>query len=170
MTLKHYVLLLCSFITGTFLLNATVLTRALAAHAHAQASNPSASTAIVVAQASPSLIERTWQAEGDHFQVQIFKEKNVYNGKIVWLPPGAETTDVKNPNASLRSRSLLGLVILKGFTYNTSQNQWAGGTLYIPDMGRAVRPKKLWMEGPDQLKMQISMGLMTRTLTLTAVK
>jgi uncharacterized protein (DUF2147 family) len=154
-------------ISVTSLLNsAVVLTTALAARAEAPKVKAAAQ---IIAQASPSLIERTWQPDNNKFRVQFFKENNIYNGKIVWLPPGAETKDVKNPDPNLRSRNLIGSVMFKGFTYDPDKKQWTGGTLYIPERGGSMKPK-LWMEGADRLKVKISMGMMSRTLTLAAIK
>jgi hypothetical protein len=145
------------------LLDATLFTTALAAQAEIN-HNSTHHTA----QASPSAIERTWQAEENKFQVKLFQEHHVLKGKIVGLPPGAETKDVKNPDPKLRSRNLIGVVMFNGFTYNPRQKIWAGGTVYIPDLGRTMKPK-LWLEG-DRVKMQISMGFMSKTVTLTAME
>ena len=118
-----------------------------------------------ITQAAPSIIDRTWQAEGSKFQVKFFQENKILKGKIVTIAPGSETKDVKNPDSKLRSRNLVGLVMFDGFTYNPSKKIWDGGTVYIADMGRTMKPK-LWLEG-DRVKMQISMGFMSRTVTLT---
>jgi Uncharacterized protein conserved in bacteria (DUF2147) len=147
------------------LLDATLFTTALAAQAEI---NHNSTSTHHIAQASPSAIERTWQAEENKFQVKLFQEHNVLKGKIVGLPPGAETKDVKNPDPKLRSRNLIGVVMFNGFTYNPRQKIWAGGTVYIPDLGRTMKPK-LWLEG-DRVKMQISMGFMNKTVTLTAME
>jgi hypothetical protein len=153
-------------ISMTSLLNTTVFTSALSARAEVPKVRVSTQ---IMAQASPSFIERTWQPEDNKkIRVQFFKENNLYNGKIVWLPPGAETKDVKNPDPNLRSRNLIGSMMFKGFTYNPDKKQWTGGTVYIAEMGRTMKPK-LWLEG-DRLKMQISRGPMRKTLTLTAIK
>ena len=148
------------------LLEASVFTIALAARQ--QVPNIPTSNRIV-AQESPSFIGRTWQAEDNRFRVQFFKENNVYNGKLVWLPPGTETKDVKNPDPNLRSRNLIGSVPFQGFTYDPNKKELTGGTVYVPDMGRTVQPK-LSVAGEEQLKMQISMGVFSKTMTLTAVK
>jgi Uncharacterized protein conserved in bacteria (DUF2147) len=163
MNAKQQVLSLA--ISMTSLLNTTIFTSALSARAEVPTIRASTQ---IMAQASPSFIERTWQPDNNKFRVQFFKENNTYNGKIVWLPPGAETKDVKNPDPNLRSRNLIGSMMFKGFTYNLSKKQWTGGTVYIAEMGRTMKPK-LWLEG-DRLKMQISMGPMRKTFTLTAIK
>ena len=121
-----------------------------------------------VVQAAPVTIERTWQAEGSKFQVKFFQENNILKGKIVTIAPESETKDIKNSDPKLRSRNLIGVVMFDGFTYNPSKKIWDGGTVYIPEMGRTMKPK-LWLEG-DRVKMQISMGFMRKTVTLTAIE
>lgn len=118
-----------------------------------------------MAQVSPSFIERTWEVEDNKMRVQFYKSNNVYNGKIIWLPSGAESRDVKNPNQNLRSRSLIGLVVFKGFTYNPGIQQWTGGSAYIPDLGKTLKPK-FSIGGEGKLKMQVSMGVLSKTVTL----
>ena len=162
MNIQPQVLLLA--ISFMSLLDATLITTVLAAQA--ERSDCSTSTHYNnISQASPAAIERTWQVEENKFQVQFSIENNVLKGKIVGLPSGVETKDIKNPDPKLRSRNLIGLVMFQGFTYNPNQKIWAGGTVYIPDLGRTMKPK-LWLEG-DRLKMQISMGFMSKTVTMT---
>jgi uncharacterized protein (DUF2147 family) len=53
--------------------------------------------------------------------------------------PGIPRTDVHNPNPQLRSRPLVGLSILSGFSWNG--RQWTGGQIYDPKTGRTYRSK-----------------------------
>jgi uncharacterized protein (DUF2147 family) len=74
-------------------------------------------------------------------QVQIFKATNgKYYGKIVWLKEpnknGKPKVDDKNPDTKLQSRPIIGLQILKDFTYNASDNEWSEGTIYNPSSGK----------------------------------
>jgi Uncharacterized protein conserved in bacteria (DUF2147) len=68
----------------------------------ADTSIPQASVQIV-AQQQTSSIEGIWQAQ-DKYRIQISQDNNTYNGKIVWIAPGKEAKDVKNPDRNLRSR------------------------------------------------------------------
>jgi hypothetical protein len=123
----------------------------------------------VAQEISPSLVGRTWEAEGSKFRVQFFKKNNVYNGKIVWLPPDAATKDVKNPDPKLRERNLIGSIMFQGFTFDPIKKQLTGGVVYIPEMGRILKPT-LTVVGEDRIEMQISMGFMSRTVAMTALK
>jgi len=74
-------------------------------------------------------------------QVQIFRATNgKYYGKIVWLKEplknGKPKVDDKNPEVKLQSRPIMGLQILKDFTYNTSDNEWSDGIIYNPASGK----------------------------------
>jgi uncharacterized protein (DUF2147 family) len=74
-------------------------------------------------------------------QVQIFKATNgKYYGKIVWLKEpnknGKPKVDDKNPEAKLQSRPIMGLQILKEFTYNSGDNEWSDGSIYNPSSGK----------------------------------
>jgi uncharacterized protein (DUF2147 family) len=83
-----------------------------------------------------------WLTEEKNSQVEITKAPNgQYVGRIVWLNEpldenGKVKTDKENPNASLRNQRILGLQILKGFTYDANKREWSGGTIYDPDNGK----------------------------------
>jgi uncharacterized protein (DUF2147 family) len=74
-------------------------------------------------------------------QVQIYKDANgKYYGKIVWLKEpnkdGKPKVDDKNPDAKLQNRPIIGLVMLKGFKYDESENEWSDGSIYNPTSGK----------------------------------
>jgi uncharacterized protein (DUF2147 family) len=74
-------------------------------------------------------------------QVQIFKATTgKYFGKIVWLAEpmenGKAKVDDENPDKALRNRPIVGLQLLKNFTYNEKNGEWSGGTIYDPDSGK----------------------------------
>ena len=71
-----------------------------------------------------------------------------YCGKITWLkepnfPEGDEEAgqakrDRKNPDASKRDKPVIGLLMLKGFSYE-SKGKWSGGTIYDPENGKTYK-------------------------------
>jgi uncharacterized protein (DUF2147 family) len=83
-----------------------------------------------------------WLTEKKSSQVEIYKAPSgKYEGKLVWLKDpndenGRPKTDKDNPTASLRSRPLKGVLLLKDFTYNASSKEWTGGTIYDPESGK----------------------------------
>jgi hypothetical protein len=163
--MNHQPQILSLTIAVVSLLDATVLTTIAPATHQEFTHNPTAIQ--LVAQTAPATIERTWQFEEKKLQVKFYQENNILNGKIVALPPGSETKDIKNPDPKLRSRNLIGLVMFTGFTYNPTKKIWSGGTAYMPGMGRTIKPK-LSLKG-DRVEMQISMGLMRKTVTMTPI-
>lgn len=83
-----------------------------------------------------------WLTQDGDSQVRIFKATNgKYYGVIEWLKDplndqGEPKVDDKNPDASLHTRPVLGLQLLKDFVYNGDKKEWAGGTIYDPKSGK----------------------------------
>ena len=75
-------------------------------------------------------------------QIRIYKASNgKYEGEIVWLKEphytdGKEKVDKNNPEDKLKSRKVMGLKLLKDFTYDSSENEWSGGSIYNPTSGK----------------------------------
>jgi uncharacterized protein (DUF2147 family) len=74
-------------------------------------------------------------------QIQIFKATNgKYYGKIVWLAEPAQNgkikVDEKNPDKTLRNRPIIGLQLLKGFSFDEKTGEWNDGTIYNPTGGK----------------------------------
>jgi hypothetical protein len=78
----------------------------------------------------------------------------------------AQLQDVHNPDKSLRSRDVLGLAILDGFKYRAESGTWTGGTIYGIHKGKTLKAS-LQLAGKQSLKAKMSIGLMSRTATLT---
>jgi uncharacterized protein (DUF2147 family) len=138
--------------------------------ADAETPKLSVSTQIIAQQLASSnpLIEGIWEAQGK-YRIQISHNSGVYNGKIIWIAPGAETKDVKNPDKKLRSRDLIGVEMLKGFTYNSKNKEWTGGTIYAPAAGKKLNAK-LSISKKNELQVKASMGIISRTMTLKPVQ
>ena len=67
-------------------------------------------------------------------QVQIYKNSNgKYYGKIVWLKEpnenGKPKLDKHNPDEKLQKRAIMGLEMLKDFTYNKGDQEWSDGMI-----------------------------------------
>ncbi|NML09070.1 DUF2147 domain-containing protein [Sphingobium sp. AR-3-1] len=70
--------------------------------------------------------------------------------KIVKPTPGRPQTDIKNPDAALRSKPLVGLALLTGF--EDAGEHWKG-TIYDPEGGKSYM-SKLTRNGNGTLKVQ----------------
>jgi uncharacterized protein (DUF2147 family) len=82
-------------------------------------------------------------------QVRIFKATNgKFYGKVEWLETEKDKLDVNNPDVSQRDKKILGLMILKDFSYNEEKKRWEGGTVYDPDNGKTY-DCFMWFNGSD---------------------
>jgi uncharacterized protein (DUF2147 family) len=132
----------------------------LAVGSHAYAASPEGDT-----------ILGKWLTEKGKSVVEVYHCGDAYCGRIVWLKEplnkeGKEKVDDKNPDESLRNRTIVGLEILTGLMYK-GPNKWEGGKIYDPEKGKTYKCKA-WMEGKD-LKFRgfIGFSLLGRTTTWT---
>ncbi|KQC01765.1 DUF2147 domain-containing protein [Pedobacter sp. Hv1] len=80
-----------------------------------------------------------WVNPSGEGQIEIYKKGDKYFGKLAWIKEpndekGKPKTDLKNPNADLRSKPILGLEILKDFVFE--DGKWTDGTIYDPKTGK----------------------------------
>ena len=115
-----------------------------------------------------------WKLEDGSAIVEVYKQGDVFNGKIVWLQhpteaDGSPAVDDKNPDAKLRSRQLIGLNMLSGLKKNGGE--YTGGTIYDPGNGKTYNCS-MKVEG-NVLKVRGSLdkrGLLGRTMDWFRVK
>jgi uncharacterized protein (DUF2147 family) len=106
-------------------LGAAAHTLCLGAPAMAQA--PTAGTAKIVG---------IWRAKTENAVVQIDPCGASFCGRVLTsdhLKASPDALDIRNRNASLRGRKIMGLAMLQGFT--GGPDAWKGGTVYNPDDG-----------------------------------
>jgi len=80
-----------------------------------------------------------WANDSDKGHIELYKEDGKYFGKIIWLKhPNDETgqpkVDKHNPDPMVRSKSLLGLIMLRDFRY--ADGEWTDGKIYNPNDGK----------------------------------
>ena len=115
-----------------------------------------------------------WKLDDGSAIVEVYKQGDAFNGKIVWLqdptePDGSPAVDKKNPDAKLRSRKLIGLNMLSGL--KKSGAEYTGGSIYDPGHGKTYNCS-MKVEG-DVLKVRGSLdkkGLLGRTMDWYRVK
>lgn len=86
-----------------------------------------------------------WQVESqepDATQVTIYKCGAKYCGKISWLE-NEDALDDKNPDESKRSRKLLGMDFIYGFSFD--DDEWEDGEIYDARSGKTY-DCKMWFE------------------------
>lgn len=99
-----------------------------------------------------------WWNDVKTSKIKVEKKDGKYIGTIVYVIPekyvnGAPAKDDKNPDVALRNRSVLNLQILSGLIYNTSDKEWASGTIYDPKTGKTYECYA-WLEGKDTLQLK----------------
>jgi len=107
-------------------------------------------------------------AEKKDVVVEIYKDNDLYSGKVVWLKnpdedDGTPKVDDENPDEARRNDPILGMNLVKGFTYK-GKNKWADGTIYDPNNGKTYKCK-MSLKG-DDLKVRgfIGVALLGRTV------
>jgi uncharacterized protein (DUF2147 family) len=116
-----------------------------------------------------SEITGVWLTQDKEVKVEIYENNGKYFGKTIWLKNpntknGNPRLDERNPNQSLRKRSLLNLVILTDFIYE--DKEWIDGRLYDPNEGETYSCK-MWLETPKVLKVRGYVGFLYETETWT---
>jgi uncharacterized protein (DUF2147 family) len=109
-----------------------------------------------------------WKNQDASFQ--IYEENGKLHAKIVSLreplaPDGSgrQKEDIHNPDPSKRSRPIVGLVFMTGFT-PAGSGKWENGTIYDPKTGNTYSCN-MELEGADTLKVRgyIGISLIGRT-------
>ena len=116
-----------------------------------------------------------WFTENDNATVEIYREDDEYFGRIDALknPLYADDTttglagqlkvDLNNPDLDKQSRPIVGLNLLRGFTY-IGNNKWRKGKIYDPENGKDYDCNiKLKSDGTLSVRGYIGLALFGRT-------
>ncbi len=84
-----------------------------------------------------------WLNEEKDGRIEIYAQGELLYGKVVWVHPsrvldpktGKPQLDAENPNPALRSRPVLGLVIMQRFR-PSKPGLWEDGEIYDPNDGK----------------------------------
>ena len=105
-------------------------------------------------------------------KIEIFEVDGKLSGKVASLneqytADGQEKTDIRNPDPAKRSRPLLGLTFMMGFT-QVRPGLWENGTVYDPKSGNTYSAI-LEYSGGESLKLRgyIGISLIGRTAVWT---
>lgn len=85
-----------------------------------------------------------WLTGSGKAKVEILKNGNTYQGKIVWLKESIDPEtrqpkkDDNNPNKAYKNRPLLGLINIWGFKYEGGDT-WENGHVYDPQNGKQYK-------------------------------
>lgn len=92
-------------------------------------------------QITPEMILGVWIPKKGDSHVKIEKIGSKYYGKVIWLKNPNEKDnsgpdlDDKNPDKALRNVPIMGLRVLKDFSYE-GNGVFKGGTAYDPNNGK----------------------------------
>ena len=74
-------------------------------------------------------------------------------GAITWVDPSKPQKDIHNPDQSLRTRPIVGVMVVKDMK-NQGPGKWGGGKVYDPESGktydgkvRAISTDKVHLDG-----------------------
>ena len=109
-----------------------------------------------------------WSVADGKSRVEIARTADGrFEGKVCWLKDpaylagdteaGVLRHDRKNPDASLRTRPIIGLAIMKAFKFD-GKGQWTGGTVYDPKEGKTYRGK-MWLADDQTLELRGYIGV-----------
>ncbi len=111
---------------------------------------------ISLGQNNGNAIIGQWSSANKDTKFEIFKQNDKYYGKIIW-GTGAETKDIKNPIAQLRTREIIGMVMLNDFVFD-GRDSWSKGTIYDPREGKTYSCK-LTLKSPNKLNVRGFLGI-----------
>ncbi len=115
-----------------------------------------------------------WVSAGGHSRIKIFKRDAAYFGRIERIKhthfrpgevPGRDgqvRTDLHNPDAALRERSLVGIELMRDFVFDGKR--WVKGRIYDPQSGRLYQcVASLTPEGQLSVRGYVGLSLLGRT-------
>lgn len=126
-------------------------------------------TTSVFAKVSPDDCLGFWLTEDQDATIQVYKANSgKYEGKIVWIRDlhtgkKKQIFDDQNEDKSRHDKPLLGMVNLKGFSFNEDENEWSGGTIYDPVKGKTYSAYMKLKDGKMHLRGFIGFALFGRT-------
>ena len=110
-------------------------------------------------------INGVWFNQQKDAKIEVYRCGGKFCGKVVWAKE--PKLDDKNPSPALRSRPVVGLQIMEGFSYKGNK-QWAGGSIYDPKSGNTYSGKiALVNAGELKLRGYVLFSLFGRTDTWT---
>lgn len=114
-----------------------------------------------------------WLTDEKTAKIEIYKEGDIYNGKIVWLnepngDDGSPKKDVENPDKSLRTRPLMGLNMVSGFTFD--DEQWEDGEIYDPKEGKTYSCRLRLKKDKLEVRGYIGAPMFGKTVIWTRTK
>ena len=115
----------------------------------------------------------TWETGESH--IEIYECGDLLCGRIVALDDpldedGKPRTDENNPDPALRTRPILGMDLIAGFS-RESDARWVDGTIYDPRDGKTYKCKMtLEKEGTLEVRGYVGLSLFGKTVVWTRIE
>jgi uncharacterized protein (DUF2147 family) len=122
----------------------------------------------LIAGGRDDILGSWYNAEKDA-QIEIVRCGEKYCGYVVWLKEpnypegsrdgaaGTPRLDSNNPEPALRTAPVLGLQIVRDFSY-ARENSWTGGRVYDPKNGKSYQGK-MTLVSPNRLNLRGYVGI-----------
>ncbi|AMG74609.1 DUF2147 domain-containing protein [Sphingopyxis granuli] len=129
---------------------------------------------IATAGAAPAggqSIAGIWATGSEGARVQIYQCGAALCGKIIdatRIRANPDQRDERNPDRALRSRKLMGLVVLSDFTGGPSE--WKGGPVYDPETGDGAATGYLKLRADAKLEVKGCRAFFCRTKVWTRAR
>lgn len=120
---------------------------------------------------NPDAVTGNWLNEEKDAKVHIYRNGDKYSGKLVWIARALEDDgktprkDSKNPDAALRNRGLLNLVILSDFVFD--DGEWTDGKIYDPKSGKTYSSKMKLKGNTLEIRGYVGLSMFGRTTVWT---
>jgi uncharacterized protein (DUF2147 family) len=112
----------------------------------------------------------TWEADDGSVKLDMFKNGSelqahlLYGNQLVEADGVTFKQDAKNPDPTLRSRSMKNVVFIWGLHWD--DGQWKGGSLYDGSSGRTYKCKVELKDGKMYLRGYLGMSVLGQTRIL----
>jgi uncharacterized protein (DUF2147 family) len=116
-----------------------------------------------------------WLHDNKRIEIEITPCGETLCGKLVWFKrpndaQGLPLVDLNNPDATLRARPLIGLVVLNGLR-RTGENTWENGSIYDPDDGATYNASmSMQDDGALQVRAYVLMPILGKTFVWTRMR
>ena len=121
-------------------------------------------------------VEGVWFNTKKDGKIKVFEQDGKFYGEIVWLlepndeNDGMPKRDINNPDNSKHQDPIIGLVVLKGLSFDEG-NVWDDGKIYDPENGKTYSCK-MTLQDKDHLDVRgfVGFSLLGRTENWTRAK
>jgi uncharacterized protein (DUF2147 family) len=116
-----------------------------------------------------------WMTADGKARIEIVRNDQTYEGRIVWLKEpmypaddgkgmaGQPKVDRENPDKTLKTRPIIGLLLVQGFKY-VGGNVWEDGSIYDPESGKTYScTMTLKMDGTLKVRGYVGISWFGRT-------